>query len=158
AGDRYLWDHLIEHLIGAGRDAGTVACDLRWAGARLLQFGPAAPTADLVAVGTPRSTRLAAILTQVAHLLGSATPGRSVIAVLHSRVAADPDWGPQATALRSECPWPRLVSRIPPPDLPHPSLRRVLAGHDGAVTVIAVAPDGSWLATGSKDQTVRIWN
>ena len=39
--ERYLWDHLIEHLIDAeGREAaGAVAGDLRWVGARLERFG-----------------------------------------------------------------------------------------------------------------------
>ena len=55
--DRYLWDHLVEHLRDAGRiaDAEAVAGDLRWVGARLERFGPAAPAADLAAVGTPRA-------------------------------------------------------------------------------------------------------
>jgi hypothetical protein len=39
--DGYLWNHLIEHLIAAGRpdDADRVAGDLRWVGARLARFG-----------------------------------------------------------------------------------------------------------------------
>jgi WD40 repeat protein len=34
---------------------------------------------------------------------------------------------------------------------------RLLAGHEGAVTCLAAAPDGRWLVTGSFDQTVRLW-
>ena len=34
----------------------------------------------------------------------------------------------------------------------------VLTGHTGEVTAVAVAPDGSWLASGSRDGTVRIWD
>jgi WD40 repeat protein len=33
----------------------------------------------------------------------------------------------------------------------------LLAGHEGAVTCLAAAPDGRWLVTGSFDQTVRLW-
>src|SRR5258708_33321149 len=49
ASDRYLWDHLIEHLRDAGRgtEAERIACDLRWVGARLERFGPAAPAGDI---------------------------------------------------------------------------------------------------------------
>jgi WD40 repeat protein len=34
----------------------------------------------------------------------------------------------------------------------------VLAGHTDAVTALAVAPDGSWIATGGNDGTARIWD
>jgi WD40 repeat protein len=34
---------------------------------------------------------------------------------------------------------------------------QLLAGHEGAVTALAEAPDGRWLLTGSFDQTVRLW-
>ena len=93
--ERYLWDHLIEHLIDAeGREAaGAVAGDLRWVGARLERFGPAAPAADLAVARTPRTARLQAVLARSAHLLAPAQPSRAVVDVLHSRVADDPDWG-----------------------------------------------------------------
>jgi WD40 repeat protein len=47
------------------------------------------------------------------------------------------------------------------PDLPHPALARMLTGHSDMVRALAVAPDGSWLA--SADATlaggeVRIWD
>jgi WD40 repeat protein len=33
----------------------------------------------------------------------------------------------------------------------------VVTGHDKSVAAVAVSPDGKWLATGSLDQTVRLW-
>ena len=107
--DRYLWDHLIEHLAGAGRpdEADAVASDLRWVGARLERFGPAASAADLSAAGTPRAARLRAVLARAAHLLAPAEPAGAVVDVLHSRVADDPDWGPQVAALRDIYPRPQ---------------------------------------------------
>jgi WD40 repeat protein len=36
--------------------------------------------------------------------------------------------------------------------------RAVLEGHTDRVNAVAVAPDGSWLASGSSDHTVRIWD
>jgi WD40 repeat protein len=158
--DRYLQDHLIGHLLEAGRvvEAESVACDLRWAGMRVRESGPAAPAADLSLVGTPKATRLRAAIARTAHLLGPTDPAQAVIDVLHSRLADDPDWGPQVAALRESSPRPRLVGRWPLPDLPDPALRRVLTGHDRRVNAVSVAPDGNWLVTGSSDRTVRIWD
>ena len=159
-GDRYLQDHLIGHLLEAGRfaEAESVACDLRWAGLRVQQSGPTASAADLSLVGTPKAARLRAALARTAHLLAPTDPAQAVVDVLHSRLAGDPDWGPQVAALRESWRRPRLVGRWPLPDLPDPALRRVLTGHDGTVNAVAVAPDGSWLATGGSDGTVRIWD
>ena len=158
--DRYLWDHLIEHLRDAGRlsEAEAVAGDLRWVGARLECFGPAAPAADLAAAGTSRAVRLRAVLAREAHLLTPTDPVRAVVDVLHSRVADDPHRGPQVTALRDARPRPRLVNRWPLPDAADPALQRVLTGHAGSAEAVAVAPDGSWLASADKDGTVRIWD
>ena len=158
--DQYLWDHLVEHLREAGQpyDAEAVASDLRWVGARLQRFGPAAPAADLAAAGTPRAARLRSVLERTAHLLAATVPAGAVEDVLHSRVANDPDWGPQVTALGDSCRRPRLVNRWPLPDLADPALQRGLAAHVGGVAALVVASDGSWLATGGQDGTVRIWD
>ena len=160
ASDRYLWDHLIEHQLDANRqsDAETLAADLRWVGARLERFGPASPTADLALVGTPRAARLSFLLARVAHLLAPTQPAGAVIDVLHSRIADDPDWGPQASALREAYHRPRLVNRWPIPDQADPALRRVMSNPYDWMTAVAVAPDGGWLAAGSSDGVVRIWN
>ncbi len=158
--DRYVWDHLFEHLRDAGRhdEADATAGDLRWVGARLMRFGPTAPIADLSLVGTPRAVRLSAVLARAAHLLAPTEPVEAVVDILHSRVADDPEWGKQVTALRNLHHRPQLANRWQLPDLPISALRRVLAGHTGPVSAVAVAPDGSWLASGAWDNTVRIWD
>jgi WD40 repeat protein len=92
-----------------------------------------------------------------AHLLAPTDPARAVVDVLHSRVAEDSDWGPQVDSLRELCGMPRLVNHWSLPDLPVPALRRVLTGHTGWVSAVAIAPDGSWLATGDGGGMVRIW-
>jgi WD40 repeat protein len=158
--DRYLWDHLIEHLVDAGRpaDANLIACDLRWAGARLQRFGPAAPAADLAAAGTSQANRLRIALNQTAHLLAPTQPPGAVIDIFHSRLASDSDWGKQIATLRDQYPCPRLLARSRLPDLAHSALRRTLTGHDGGVFAVAVSPDSTWLVTGGQDGTARVWD
>src|ERR1035437_4684861 len=158
--DRYMWEHLIEHLLDAGRkaEAEDTASDLRWVGARLLKFGPAGPAADLTMVGTPSAVRLRTALTRAAHLLAPTEPPEAVVDVLHSRVADNPEWEQQVSALRKLPHRPRLVNRWRLPDIPHSALRRVLTGHDGSIDVLAIAPDDSWLTTSDRGGTVRIWD
>src|SRR5204863_463391 len=33
-----------------------------------------------------------------------------------------------------------------------------LKGHAGTIDTVAFSPDGQWLASGSRDQTARLWN
>ena len=160
---RYLWDHLIHHLVAAGRaeEAESTATDLRWVAARLEQSDAAGPFTDLTFVGTPRATRLARLFARTANLLAPTSPPQSRVDILYSRVMHDRDWGAQAAGLAAER-RPALVNRNrwPLPDLPHPALRRILTERpaDLASTVaLAIAPDSSWLITGS-GRKAHIWD
>jgi WD40 repeat protein len=157
---RYPREHLIEHLLAAGRadQAEEIAADLRWVGARLQASGPAGPYADLARIGTPAAQRLAQVLGRAGHLLAPTDPPHSVIDILYSRVSQDPDWGTQAQALIVSRKLPRLINKWPLPDLPGQALRRTLGGHTGTVLTVAIAPDGTWLASGGDDGSVRIWD
>lgn len=35
---------------------------------------------------------------------------------------------------------------------------RSLRGHSGAIQALSLSPDGRWIATGSEDQTIRVWD
>ena len=157
---RYLWDHTVEHLLAAGRtdEAAMLATDLRWVAARLEQAGPLAPFSDLNRIDTARATVLRRLLGQTAHLLARTEPAHARIDILRSRVAHDPAWGPLLDGSPAERSRPALINRWALPDLPDPALRRTLTGHTLAVKAVAIAPDGTWLATAGSDRSVRIWD
>jgi WD40 repeat protein len=157
---RYLREHLIEHLLAAGRadQAEEIAADLRWVGPRLQASGPAGPYADLALIGTPAAQRLAQVLGRAGHLLAPTDPSHSVIDILYSRVSQDPSWSAEARTLLASRKLPRLINKWPLPDLPGQALRRTLGGHADAVLAVAIAPDGTWLASAGADGSVRIWD
>jgi WD40 repeat protein len=158
--ERYLWDHLIEHLRAAGRDAESVAADLRWVSARLEQSdSPAAPFADLGLIESARAVRLQSTLSLTAHLLTPTDPPHARRDVLLSRVAHDPDWAQHARSLAHEGSSPGLINHWTLPDLPDPALRHILTDSAGvaiSVDSVAIAGDGSWLATISGG-SISIW-
>ncbi|MEV5358052.1 NB-ARC domain-containing protein [Streptomyces sp. NPDC052693] len=159
--DGYLLDHLIDHLLAAGRTtvAEAVAGDLRWAETRLTQRGPTAPWADLTRIDTPHARPLARSLAQTAHLLTPTDPPHALIGVLHTRLDTHPHWQPQVTARRHDpAQRPCLTTLWPLADAPSSSLHRTLTGHTDWVTSVAISPDGTWLATTSHDTTTRIWD
>ncbi|MFC7534521.1 NB-ARC domain-containing protein [Actinoplanes sp. GCM10030250] len=159
-GDRYVAEHLVEHLVRAGRldHAEELAGDLRWVEFRLASFGIAAPDVDLAQVGSARANRLRAVFAQVAHLVGVTTPKEAQRDILHSRVQHTLDWGPQVARLDAERTGARLANAWPLPDLPEAELRRSLMGHSGPVTALALTSDGKLLISGGTDRAVRVWD
>ena len=155
----YLWEYLTYHLqaAGLGAELDEVCGDLRFLAVRLRRSGPAAVEADLARSGSPIAGRLRRVVAQNAHLLGPAEPPAAVITTFTSRLGGIPELASQLPALRSGLhawtAWPSW----PPPDLPSDALIRVLTGHRGPVNAVAIAPDGTWLATAGGDGTVRTW-
>lgn len=126
---RYLRDHLVEHLLGAGLEdeAETLATDLRWVISRLEETGPAGPAADLARLSTAKATHLAGLFSSNAHLLSPTETAHSCADILLDRVVRDPVWQEQAQRLSTDRTMPRLVSVAAPPDLPDPALRQTFA-------------------------------
>jgi WD40 repeat protein len=160
ASARYLRDHLVEHLLAAGRaaDAETVACDLRWADARLGWSGPAGPDADLALVATLRAARLRRLLSQAAHLLAPTDPPHSRADIFCARVSSDADWGPQAAAITAARGQPALIGKGRPPGPAETAYRRTLVSHDYEAEAISIAPDSTRLALKSRSGRARVWD
>ncbi|MDV7224095.1 NB-ARC domain-containing protein, partial [Streptomyces prunicolor] len=150
----YVSDHLIEHLMAAGRDrqAFSVASDLRWIEARLTRLGVAAPVTDLVAIDTPAARTLARSLSDITHQLRPIGPAQALVGILHNLLQDNVLWRQQVERRRQD-----------------PTLRPFLvrrwvkegfheygdhAGH--RITTCAISPDGTWVASGAYDRTVRI--
>ncbi|WP_433723829.1 NB-ARC domain-containing protein [Actinoplanes sp. CA-051413] len=156
----YLIRHFAEHVLGAGQPdylAATVT-DLRWIAGRLRRHGPAGAEADLARVPTDIARLLGRKIRQNAHLLTPIVPEHALAAVLVSRLDFIATFQSTISEHVPGLPTPRLANRWPLPDLPHPALLRTFTGHTDRITALAVAPDGSWIATGGGDHTVRIWN
>ncbi|MEN8652008.1 NB-ARC domain-containing protein [Streptomyces sp. 21So2-11] len=158
----YLLDHVIEHLLAAGQTgrAEQIAGDIRWVEARLHQRGPTAPLSDLARIPTATATAaaLARDLARVAHLLAPMESDRVLTAVLHSRLAELPHWDRQIAVRQAAHPAlrPLLANHWPLPDLPDPALLRTLTAPRKAVRSVAIAPDGTWVATGDSGGEVVV--
>jgi WD40 repeat protein len=160
ANEMYLWGRVPTHLHSAGLDQELRTCvhHPRWLVGKLEGSGPAGLEADLALSDDPLSRALATTVRQNAHILGPLAPAGSLAATLATRLPGDGPTRTIAEQLVAGLNKPHLRAITALPDLPHPALSRVLTGHTGPVTVLAVAPDGSWLASAGDGGEVWIWD
>ena len=151
--DRYVSDHLIEHIITGGQrsQAEALACDLRWMSARLRSRGANALLRDLARVGTATAAERSRDLSRIFHLLRPATIDRALPAILASRLANVPAWNEQATALTVDPALrPLLVNGWLPADVSEPAMLRTFPGISTPVTAVAFTHDAGLLAIGTR--------
>jgi WD40 repeat protein len=161
----YLWNNAVWHLLEArcSQKAEELACDLRWVLARINQSGIDGPVEDLTLVGTQRAKSLRHALGRAAHILDPEDPPEIKRQAVLSVLNASGEW-PQANVLLSEDSTTRLESRWPILELANSSLTSLLLPPDADVfdhnglNDLAVAPDGTWLATYNVMSELRIWD
>ena len=160
----YLWAWLPWHLSGAGRqdELHAVLTDPRWLVCKLELVGPGSLESDLRLSERPACRALRTVVRQNADLLGPLGPPGSLAATFASRLPDHTGLDELRERILATIDHPYLRTVVPPPDLPLNALIRVLARHDGDIRALAVAPDGSWLASaddriiGGRGGTVRI--
>src|SRR5262249_47098519 len=148
------------HLRNAGLEEELRAClhHPEWLVGKLAQAGPAALEADLALSKDPLSVALGKAVRQNGHVLGPLEPSGSLAATLATRLPSEGVTHAIAEELLAGLSGVYLRAIAPLPDLPHPALVRVLTGHTKGVLALAVAPDGSWLASAGAGGEVRIWD
>jgi hypothetical protein len=171
-GEPYIWDHLVQHLRGAGerRMLASTVTDPAYLVQRIAVGGPHAAETDfgLAAVALPTDERIRwwrGWIARHAHLL---TPTDGIDG--HDRAAAVAPtmlaWLTVDGSLPEGVDPGRLTPLLPNPHLkvrwgltsPDTALVRVLTGHPGGVWALAWSSDGSRLASGGADGEVRVWD
>jgi WD40 repeat protein len=161
----YLWDHLAEHLVSAGRVESLVATvkDVGYLTKKTRICSIYATEADLAMAesAAPADTSLRVLkrsFVSVDYLLNRCETLYDFAAVLHSRLVHQDELSDLCHALEQELPRPFLTSWRPLPDLPHPALIRTLQGHTGSVTGCAISPTGDYVVSTSEDGTLKVWD
>jgi WD40 repeat protein len=156
----YLWSWLATHMAGAGRrdELEAMLADPVWLVAKLERVGPAGLESDLRLSQRPTAQALATVVRQNAQLLGWLDPPGSLAATFASRLPNHAGLDRLREQIYRAIDVPYLRALAPPPDLPHPGSTGVLTGHADGVCALAVAADGSWLASADVVGTVAVWD
>ena len=161
----YLWDHLAQHLVAAGRLAELIATmkDLRYLAHKTLVRTAYATESDLATseqwmpVDVPLRL-LRRNVTNMGHLLNRCHTYTEIASVLYSRLEHLQELSDLCQAFEQDIPRPYLASWHPLPDLPDPALIRTLSGHTDWVNGCAISPGGDYIISASRDRMLKAWN
>jgi WD40 repeat protein/Tfp pilus assembly protein PilF len=158
-------------LAGIARYQGVLANDAR---ARAEADARARATAEMLAVQREDAAKKAAIAESEAHLIAES---KRQEAEKYGRIIQSGQFAAQAQIAPERAPQRSLLLAIealnattsqgePPTSAAQEALWNALAntggiglgGHGGSINSADISPNGRWLATGSADETVRIWD
>jgi len=157
AHETYLWQHLFQHLLGAGQalEAAALVRDCQWLAAKISASGVSALLTEMAAL-RPRASDEASAQVERAlrleagwlHVAPEALPSLLYNRLMINRLgAADIE---------------RLVPDLHPPvRLVHPvdiGASRIFRGHRAGLTACAISPDGARILSASLDETLREWD
>ncbi|MGZ3646889.1 MAG: TIR domain-containing protein, partial [Ktedonobacteraceae bacterium] len=161
----YLWDHIAEHLIDAGRidELAATVKDGRYLVAKTFVCDIYALQADLniVEQHVPTDTTLRLLkrsVTRMGHLLTHCKTQSEVAIVLYGRLMHLHELSDVYKVLEQELPRPYLIPWHPFPDLEHSALIRIMQGHTSGVNDCAISPTGDFIVSASFDKTLTIWD
>lgn len=157
--EEYLWDWLGYHLRQAGRtdELQALVHDLRYLVRKIQLRGSVAAEADLVLATDSLSDGIRDVVSKNANLFEPADLESGVAATLLNRLELVPGTAGIVADYVRTTGVSYLRNSWAPPDMPDPALRRVLAGHVGAIYACAVEQNGTWLASGGADGDVHLW-
>jgi WD40 repeat protein len=161
----YMWEHLAEHLIGAGRGEELVATvkDGGYLAAKTHVRSVYAMETDLDMAMKPAPTDaslrlLKRDLARVSHLLNRCKTLHEVAGVLDSRLSRLSELSNVRITLEEDLPRPFLTSWHAFVDLSHAALIRTLEGHTDWVKGCAFDPLGDFIVSASFDETLKVWD
>ena len=161
----YLWDHLAEHLVAAGRLAELVATvkDLSYLARKTFARTAYATEADLAFAEqrVPDDVPLRLLthnFANMGHVLNRCRSYDEIADVLYSRLVHLQELSDLCQAFEQDIPRPYLASWHLLPDLPDPALIRTLSGHMNEVRGCAISPVGDFIVSASWDGTLKVWD
>ena len=157
----FLWDHLAFHLAEGGRETqlAELMADVRWLLARMANGSPLALETDLSLSQDERAVATRRVIARAGHLLVDLDRAGKSQRLSESNRLAHLSVLPHIRRqldVPGTVEGPFLKAKWPLPESRDSGLIRTLTGHTSRVHRVAIAPDGSWLASAS-NQEVRIW-